>query len=414
MIVAVQDFPASAAATAPSTPGAALIDAVSGRSKDGPLGVYVHVPYCASRCGYCDFNTYTADELGPGVRRETYVDDLRAEIDLVAAHWHPGRPINTVFFGGGTPTLLPAEHLVAVLDHIKGTFGLQANAEVTTEANPESVDRDYLAHLRRGGFTRLSLGMQSASDRVLSLLGRQHRPGRTLAAVDEARDAGFDRISLDLIYGTPGESAADWHDSLTAAVDSGVGHVSAYALTVEEGTAMAAAVRRGVIPLPDPDVAAERYEVADEVFTAAGLDWYEISNWAAAGHECQHNLGYWNVEGEWWGFGPGAHGHVDGVRFVNVKHPRTYAAAIAAGQMPIAEHEVLSSQQRRIEAIMLAVRLRDGVLSSDAGVSGGSSPVLEALVAEGLMSQEGERFVLTRHGRLLGDTATMRLLESRR
>lgn len=368
----------------------------------------MHVPYCRTRCGYCDFNTYTAAELGPGVSQASFAGDLVTEIDLVGEQWHPEAPVDTVFFGGGTPTMLPASDLVGVLDRIDEVFGLASDVEVTTEANPESVDYDYLAELRSGGFTRLSLGMQSASTAVLAALDRAHTPGRVQRVVAEARAAGFQRVSVDLIYGTPGESDDDWRDSLNAAVEAGVDHVSAYALTVEDGTAMAAAVRRGKLPVPDPDIAAARYEVADEILTGAGFEWYEISNWARPGQQCRHNLGYWDVDAQWWGFGPGAHGHVGDLRLVNVKHPKLYAEELAADRLPLAEYEVVSAEERRLERIMLSVRLRRGV----SPWSDSARQVLEQLVAEGLMTRVGERFVLSRTGRLLADTATLRLAEA--
>ncbi len=373
----------------------------------GPVGAYVHVPYCQSRCGYCDFNTYTASELGPGVRSDTYVLDVKREIDLVAQMWRPGRSLSTVFFGGGTPTLLPATDLAEVLDHLEATFGLADDVEVTTEANPESVDLCYLTELRQRGFTRLSLGMQSASPRVLKILDRRHTAGRIPTVVSQARQAGFRRISLDLIYGTPGESAKDWEDSLAAVIAADVDHVSAYALTVEHGTAMGAAVRRGVLPAPDPDVAAARYEAAEEAFTAAGLSWYEISNWAKAGQECRHNLNYWNVDAEWWGFGPGAHSYVGGIRSVNVKHPRTYAQQLASGRLPVADYEEITPDERRLEALMLAVRLRQGLTPDRDAVRS----ELELLVSDGLMARQGDAYVLTLPGRLLGDAVTLRLAQ---
>ncbi|TXH43881.1 MAG: coproporphyrinogen III oxidase [Actinobacteria bacterium] len=371
----------------------------------GAFGVYVHVPYCASRCGYCDFNTYTAAELGPGLSRATYADDVIREIDLAAAVLDGRREIATVFFGGGTPTLLPAADLVRVLDHLRGVFGLAEGAEVTTEANPETVDPQYLEQLRAGGFTRVSLGMQSASEPVLAILQRRHTAGRAVAAAREAAAAGFDRVSLDLIYGTPGEDPDQWRASLDAALAAGVGHVSAYALTVEPGTAMGAAVARGSMPAPDPDVAASAYEVCDDVLGTAGLEWYEISNWARPGHECRHNLGYWSPDGQWWGFGPGAHSLIDGARFHNVKHPRGYAQLLRRGELPRAAVEQLSAEDRRLEAVMLGLRLRAGLPAE-----GLPESEVAALVADGLLQRRDERVVLTRTGRLLADRVTLSLL----
>ena len=371
----------------------------------GPFGVYVHVPYCARRCGYCDFNTYTAAELGPGVSRDTFAAQAMAELDIAAGLLGGPRRVETVFFGGGTPTLLPAADLVGILRGIDRVWGLAPDVEVTTEANPDSVDTAYLAELRAGGFTRISLGMQCAAPSVLATLDRSHTPGRAAAAVAEARVAGFEQVSLDLIYGTPGETSAQWRDSLAAAVDAGVDHVSAYALTVEPGTAMGAAVARGALSAPDPDVAAGRYEVADEVLTGAGLEWYEISNWARPGAQCRHNLGYWTPGADWWGVGPGAHSHLDGVRFWHLKHPRPYAAAVAAGTVPVAGWEVLDAQSRRLESLMVSVRLRHGLAVADCDPT-----VVRELVAEGLVTVPGDRVVPTVRGRLLADRVTLRLL----
>ncbi|MDQ1247360.1 MAG: hypothetical protein QG597_1730, partial [Actinomycetota bacterium] len=353
----------------------------------------------------CDFNTYTAAELGPGVGRDTFAASAMAEIDLAADLLGSPRRVETVFFGGGTPTLLPAADLVRILAHIDRRWGLVPGAEVTTEANPDSVDPAYLAELRAGGFTRISLGMQSASASVLATLDRSHAPGRAVAAVAEARQAGFEQVSLDLIYGTPGETEAQWRASLEAALAAGVDHASAYALTVEPGTAMGAAVARGVLPAPDPDVAAARYEVADDVLSAAGLEWYEISNWARPGSECQHNIGYWTPGADWWGVGPGAHSHLDGVRCWHVKHPRPYAAAVAAGKWPVAGWEVLDDDARALESVMVAIRLRRGL-----AVATADEATVAALVADGLVSVERDRMVLTRVGRLLADRVTLRLL----
>ena len=266
-----------------------------------------------------------------------------------------------VFFGGGTPTLLPAADLVRVLQRIGGSFGLTPDAEVTTEANPESVTARVARGATGGGFTRISFGMQSAVPGVLAILDRRHTPGRAVEAVAEARGAGFEQISLDLIYGTPGESDHEWRASLAAAINSGVDHVSAYSLIVEPGTQLARRVARGELPTPDDDVLADRYAIADEALSAAGLQWYEVSNWARSTRaQARHNLLYW-TGGDWWGIGPGAHTHVGGVRWWNVKHPRDYAARLAVQQSPAAAREILSSEDRHVEDVMLRLRLRSGL-----------------------------------------------------
>ncbi|TBL31900.1 coproporphyrinogen III oxidase, partial [Verrucosispora sp. SN26_14.1] len=327
------------------------------------FGVYVHVPFCASRCGYCDFNTYTAEELGGGASREGYADTVLAELALAARVLDgtpPGR-VETVFVGGGTPTLLPADDLARILDAIDRTWGLAPDVEVTTEANPESVDPVSLKELRAAGYTRISLGMQSATPGVLAVLDRRHRAGRAPAAALEARDAGFAHVNLDLIYGTPGERAEDFAESLAQVVAAGVDHVSAYALIVEDGTRLAARMRRGELPYPDDDVAAERYLAAEAALGAAGFSWYEVSNWARTpAARCRHNLLYW-TGGDWWGLGPGAHSHVGGVRWWNVKHPREYARRLAAGESPGSAREVLTDGEAHMEDVMLRLRLASGL-----------------------------------------------------
>ncbi|MEI6372901.1 MAG: radical SAM family heme chaperone HemW [Actinomycetes bacterium] len=368
-----------------------------------PLSFYVHVPFCASRCGYCDFNTYTADELGEGVTRATYADDVIAEIAWARRVLGDSElPVQTVFFGGGTPTLLPPEDLARILAAIDGEFGLATDAEVTTEANPDSVDASSLAQLRDAGFTRMSFGMQSAVPHVLAVLERTHTSGRSLEAVRWARQAGFEHVSLDLIYGTPGESSVDWRTSVEAAVAADVDHVSAYALVVEDGTRLAVKVRRGDMTEPDDDEAAERYEVADALLSAAGFDWYEVSNWAKPGGQCRHNLAYWRGD-DWWGAGPGAHSHVDGVRWWNVRHPGEYARRVRAGVSPGAGREVLTAADRNVEALLLGIRLREGVSLST--LHGRMSDIAE-LVADGLVDGDEAargRLELTLRGRLLAD-----------
>jgi putative oxygen-independent coproporphyrinogen III oxidase len=377
------------------------------------FGVYVHVPFCASRCGYCDFNTYTAAELGGGGDREAYADTVLAELALarqVLAE-SPPRRVDTVFVGGGTPTLLPPDHLARILDAIDRTWGLAGDVEVTTEANPESVTFESLKELRAAGFTRISLGMQSAAPGVLAILDRRHSPGRAVAAAREAREAGFDHVNLDLIYGTPGESADDFAASLGAVVGAGVDHVSAYALIVEDGTRLAARMRRGELPYPSDDVTADRYLAAETALSAAGFSWYEVSNWTrTAQGRCRHNLLYW-TGGDWWGLGPGAHSHVGGVRWWNVKHPSAYAARLAAGTSPGHGREVLSAGDRRVEDVMLRLRLADGLPLSvldEAGRVAATRAVDEGLLTPPPFAQG--RAVLTLRGRLLADAVVRDLL----
>jgi putative oxygen-independent coproporphyrinogen III oxidase len=378
-----------------SLPPAAAKDA----GKNG-FGVYVHVPFCASRCGYCDFNTYTASELGGGVSRDGYADLVLQELSLAERTIDP-KQVDTVFVGGGTPTLLSAGDLGRVLEGIDKTWGLAAGAEITTEANPESVDPVYLRELRTAGFTRISLGMQSSSASVLRILDRQHTPDRAVRAAAEARAAGFEHVNLDLIYGTPGETAEEFDTSLRAVIDAGVDHVSAYALIVEDGTRMAARMRRGELPFPSDDVAADRYLAAEQALGRAGFQWYEVSNWArSADARCRHNLLYW-TGGDWWGLGPGAHSHVGGVRWWNVKHPAAYGKRLAGGVSPGQAREILQPADRRVEDVMLRVRLRDGLPVAGLDPAGVAQALAGGLLEPG--AHAAGRLVLTLPGRLLAD-----------
>jgi putative oxygen-independent coproporphyrinogen III oxidase len=376
-----------------------------------PFGCYVHVPFCQTRCGYCDFNTYTAAELGNGVSRGAYAGLVIGEIGLARRVLGAAKtPVSSVFFGGGTPTLLPPGDLGAILRAIDAEFGLAPGAEVTVEANPETVDERALAGLRAAGMTRISLGMQSAVPRVLAVLDRVHQPGRPAQCARWARGAGFEHVSLDLIYGTPGETEADWRDSLEAALAAGPDHLSAYALIVEEGTRLAARVARGELPAPDDDVMADRYLAADDLLSAGGLRWYEISNWAAdAAAQCRHNLLYWTSR-DWWGFGPGAHSHVGGTRWWNVKHPAAYGARLASGQSPAHAREILTKRQQRFERILLLTRLAGGCPLSElepAGLAAAQVAVTDGLAEEAAFA--GGRVVLTRQGRLLADSVVRAL-----
>jgi putative oxygen-independent coproporphyrinogen III oxidase len=378
-----------------------------------PLSVYLHVPFCTTRCGYCDFNTYTAAELGPapGASRVGYAQTAARELALAAAVLGPdASPVSTVFIGGGTPTLLPPADLALLLDAVREHLGLAPDAEVTTESNPESVDAADLAALREAGFTRISFGMQSAVPHVLATLDRVHSPGRPQQAVAEARAAGFASVSLDLIYGTPGESLADWGASLDAALAAEPDHVSAYALIVEEGTRLAAQVRRGRLPMTDDDDLADKYLLAQERLSAAGYAAYEVSNWARGDqHRCRHNLAYWRGHA-WWGVGPGAHSHVGGVRWWNVKHPAAYADRMAAGVSPAHARELLAPDDRRVERVLLELRLADGL--DLAVLTASERRRVPDLVARGLAEvSPADTLVLTLTGRLLADGVVRDLLD---
>jgi oxygen-independent coproporphyrinogen-3 oxidase len=398
---------------------------------DRNLGVYLHVPFCRVRCGYCDFNTYTSDELR-GARREDYasqaIAEVRQAVAVLAQAGLPQRAVSTVFFGGGTPTMLPVTDLARMLASVRDAWGLAPGAEVTTEANPDSVDADYLLALKAAGFTRISFGMQSAVPHVLATLERTHDPERIPLVVRWARDAGLD-VSLDLIYGTPGESLDDWRVSLEQAVAQEPDHLSAYALIVEDGTKLARQIRRGEIATPDDDLAADMYELADELLAAAGYEWYEVSNWArpstssgtgseptfnvvdGAEHRSRHNLAYWQGH-DWWGIGPGAHSHIGGVRWWNVKHPAAYADRIAAGQSPAAGRETLDAETRRVERVLLTTRIRDGLPMTELTPSGRTA--VAGLIADELVDAAGAlhgTIRLTLRGRLLADAVVRRLLE---
>ncbi|MCW2790452.1 MAG: coproporphyrinogen oxidase [Aeromicrobium sp.] len=383
---------------------------------EGPLthpgersfGMYVHVPFCSVRCGYCDFNTYTANELGDGATRESYADTAIGEVRL-AAEQVGRRPVETVFFGGGTPTQLPAGDLVRLLGAIDESFGLVDGVEVTTEANPDSVTPESLATLRAGGFNRISFGVQSAVPHVLATLDRTHDPAGVPQAVRWAREAGFDQVSVDLIYGTPGESMTDWRTSVEQAIALAPDHISAYALIVEQGTAFARKVNRGEVVMPDDDETADKYVLADELFTAAGLGWYELSNWARdEAAQCRHNVLYWHSD-DWFGIGPGAHSHVGGERWWNVKHPAAYAQRLAAGESPRHDGESIDAATAHRERIMLETRLRTGL--DLAALSPAGREAIPDVLGRGLGTVTDGRLVLTRDGRLLADAVVRQLTD---
>ena len=390
-----------------------LPDSVTEGWSQRDFGVYVHVPFCRVRCGYCDFNTYTADEVR-GVKQSDYAGQALVEIaqarEVLAATGGAPREVSTVFFGGGTPTLLPVSQLAQLLGGIRDAWGLKSDAEVTTEANPDSVTAESLAELAAAGFTRVSFGMQSAVPHVLATLERTHDPERIPLVVKWARAAGL-QVSLDLIYGTPGESLADWRASLELAVAQHPDHLSAYALIVETGTKLARQIARGEVAQPDDDLQADMYELADSLLSEAGYDWYELSNWTTdAAHRSRHNLSYWTGQ-DWWGVGPGAHSHVGGVRWWNVKHPAAYAERIAAAVSPAAGRETLDAAARRTETVLLTSRVSDGLAISELDLPGRGA--IAGLIADGLIDGRAAlngRVVLTLSGRLLADAVVRRLL----
>lgn len=382
------------------------------------FGVYIHVPFCSVRCGYCDFNTYAPGELG-GATPDGYVAAALGEMAFARSTSAAVGAVpvaDTVFFGGGTPTMLDPSALARLLDGVRDSWGIAAGAEVSTEANPDSVTERSIEALAEAGFTRVSFGMQSAVPHVLATLDRTHHPENVARAVAWARAVGL-AVSVDLIYGTPGESLVDWHTSVEAAVALEPDHVSAYALVIEPGTKMGAQLRRGEIAATDPDTQADMYEYADATFEKAGFGWYEVSNWAlSADAACRHNMGYWRGD-DWWGIGPGAHSyrgpHEGGKaeRWWNVKHPTAYADRIAAGLGPELDRETLDDQQIHTEAILLGIRLREGL--NVALLDPGAQVRVPNLVADGLVSPDearAGRLVLTRRGRLLADAVVRDLV----
>ena len=390
--------------------------------------VYVHVPFCLRRCGYCDFNTYTASDLGAGASRPNYARMAAREMELVydwqCAHGIAEPAASTVFFGGGTPTVLSPDDLVFLVERIRTLWGIAPGAEITTEANPDTVDETAIDRLAAGGFTRISFGMQSAVPHVLRTLDRTHTPAHVTRGVRAAQAAGLD-ASVDLIYGAPGESLDDWRTSVRSALDLGVLHLSAYALTVEPTTAMGRRIAAGTLPKPDDDDEAVKYEIVDAMAQAVGLEWYEISNWAAPGHESRHNLGYWrNVD--WAGIGPGAHSHYrlpaggdDGgggraVRAWDTLHPRRWGQQINEGQVPFADHESIDPQADLEETIMLGLRLREGLDLQAVQARTGTdlAPVVHALTGDGLVTCTQGRITPTLRGRLLNDTVIQRVFSA--
>lgn len=370
------------------------------------LAFYIHIPYCVKRCGYCDFNTYTPAELQIKSSLEVISHDY---IDLVIQEIERSKTVSgstyvpSIFFGGGTPTLMTPHDLGRVISAIKERYTLTGDCEITIEANPDTVSLESLKELRGLGFNRISFGMQSAVPHVLAVLDRTHNPENVAKSVLAAREAGFDEISVDLIYGTPGESIADWESSIDTALALPVTHISAYALIVEEGTKLASRIKRGEIMMPDDDETADKYILADNKFRAAGMDWYELSNWSKPGSECKHNLFYWYGE-NWWGAGPGAHSHMNGKRWWNVKHPSTYKEKILGSGDPTADSEILSAAEMEEERLLLKIRLPRGIKLSTLSVE--QHTVLEEFLKDGHLSHEhwdSGSVSLTQSGRLLAD-----------
>ena len=374
-----------------------------------PLSFYIHVPYCVSRCGYCDFNTYTPSELNGDLAQVSngYIDQLIKEVDIAGKR--VSNEISTIFIGGGTPTLLDPIDFKRLLDKLQDKFGFKEGIEITIEANPDSVDSEKLEKLISIGINRISFGMQSAVPRVLKVLDRTHDPLNVERSVTAAKSAGFKEISVDLIYGTPGESIEDWKLSIQSALQLPITHVSAYALILETGTRLANQVKRKEFEIPDDGETAEKYLIADREFTKHGFSWYELSNWAKPGSECKHNLAYWQGN-NWWGLGPGSHSHIDGERFWNIKHPNTYRSALKEGS-PIAGREVLTAEDIENERVMLEIRLPSGIdkASLKSAQLDQVSQYLEGGELDKSAWQNG-RIALTANGRLVADRIVRSIL----
>ena len=379
-----------------------------------PLSFYIHIPYCVKRCGYCDFNTYTPAELQITSElseiSRSYIDLLIDEAKLARNQAPQAGAIPTIFFGGGTPTLMEPSDLARILEELKASFGFASDIEITIEANPDTLSLEKLSQLRATGINRISVGMQSTSPHVLKVLDRTHNPANVASAVKWAREAGFEHVSVDLIYGTPGESLADWENTLREAIALDIDHISAYALIVEAGTKLAAQVKRGEVEVPDDDLMADKYLLADQLFSTAGFEWYELSNWAKPEGECRHNIAYWQGR-NWWGLGPGAHSHIDGKRWWNVKHPATYRDRLLAGEFPAADSEILTATQIESERVMLEIRLRSGIARSS--LDAAAIDRLQSYVAGAQLDAQSWAdglVVLTQTGRLIADRIVREIL----
>ena len=379
-----------------------------------PLSFYIHIPYCVKRCGYCDFNTYTPGELKPGSDiaqvSNGYIDLLIHEGKIAHSEVKTTKPIETIFFGGGTPTLMEPADLGRVLKSLEADFGFASDIEITIEANPDTVSKEKLADLREVGINRISIGMQSAVPHVLAVLDRTHNPENVIKATTWAREVGFEQVSADLIYGAPGESLEDWETTIDAALALPITHISAYALIVESGTKLAAQVKRGEVIIPEDDQTADKYLMADEKFRKAGFNWYELSNWSKPEGECRHNMAYWEGA-DWWGLGPGAHSHLNGKRFWNVKHPTAYRERLEANQSPIMDSEQLTLEEMENERVMLEIRLLRGLEKSS--LTSASLARLESYLTGGQISQEQwdqGRISLTISGRLMADRIVREIL----
>ena len=378
------------------------------------LAFYIHIPYCIKRCGYCDFNTYTPSELQitTGLKNITnsYTTLLITEIKSARKQVGERAVVPSIFFGGGTPSLMEAEDIKSIISTIGSEFDLAGDIEITLESNPDTVDKDKLEKFYQAGINRISFGMQSAVPHVLATLDRTHNPDNLYQVTKWASEVGFKEISVDLIYGTPGESKSDWQKSIDAALSLPITHISAYALIIEEGTKLAAQIKRGEVDQVDDDLTAEKYLMADNAFTKFGFNWYELSNWSKVNSESKHNLAYW-LGKNWWGVGPGAHSHLNGKRFWNVKHPNLYKQKIDANESPVADSEDLKELQIESERLMLSIRLPSGVEKNTLNEQ--QILDLSGYVESGHLDKgdwDNGRATLTLDGRLIADRIVREIL----
>ena len=367
------------------------------------FGIYVHVPFCTVRCGYCDFNTYTPDELQRADAAETWAESLVKEITYSLEQIEKPQILKSIFFGGGTPSLLSPEILKKIFTKVSSEFNLAKDIEITLEANPDTITKEIVKTWIDLGINRISIGMQSSDSAVLKTLDRTHNPENVKKAVNILQAAGLSNFSLDLIYGTPGESLTSWEQTVTTAIELEPPHISAYALTIEPGTALYRKTKLQQIPPVSADDQADKYLLLDKILSERNLPWYEISNWAQPGFECQHNLNYWNNQ-NWWGYGPGAHSHIAGVRWWNVKHPFSYSKKLTAEKNAIEEKEILSTAQINLERVMLALRLKSSDLKEIV-----PNATLINWLREGYLKEDLNNFELTPKGRLLLDTLVNQL-----
>jgi len=371
--------------------------------KNKPFSLYVHVPYCSKRCGYCDFNTYTPSELDRDDQIESWLQSAIKETIFARKILVEELTVDTIFFGGGTPSLLEASVIKEFINNVSKHFKLKKDLEITLEANPDTITQSKAEDWLKAGINRISLGMQSSATNVLQVLDRTHNPANVLSSVEILKKAGFTNFSLDLIYGTPGESLEDWSNSLKDAIAINPPHISAYSLVIESGTRMGSQLSRGEIKAVSDDDAADKYQLAEKLLNENGYSWYEISNWAKENKECQHNLNYWKGN-NWWGIGPGAHSHINGVRWWNQKLPKNWRESLDKDQSPALARENLTNEQIRNEEVMLLSRLKTGINRSDFDQKN-----IEKLIEDKLVNDVSGKLELTLEGRLLADVVFRQL-----